>query len=291
MFPKTSHCRMTIKGILEPLLRNLEGAKAPFGALRGKRIPLKKSSCPIFLAKGQDGSIHFLVTPSGEPDRRFARFSLTSLSITFTRCSVASEQTGVFLDLGFANPQDSQLVRPFIGLCEDILFEIEKGEEAPELAAYRTLLRWKRFWKPEVSTMPSLEWLRGLVGELTFLESLISKAGPRAVNAWMGPEGSDHDFVGKGIGVEVKTTGRIPPSVQISGIHQLDPSNFDSLILCVYHFAGEDFGDTLPELVHRIEAKLRGNEDILETFFEKLSMTGYEKLQDHEYSAHSCRLS
>jgi len=72
----------------------------------------------------------------------------------------------------------------------------------------------------------------GLFGELLTLERIMIPAlGSAAVHSWSGPEAERHDFVGKFVHVEVKTTRKSRHEHEISRIDQLDPPEGRNLMV------------------------------------------------------------
>jgi len=71
----------------------------------------------------------------------------------------------------------------------------------------------------------------GLLGELLFLERLVTKHGIKALNAWLGPMGEPHDFRWQMQECEVKTTVSPYRTHTIHGPEQLVPSQGCSLHL------------------------------------------------------------
>lgn len=68
------------------------------------------------------------------------------------------------------------------------------------------------------------EQVAGLFGELLVLEHLLHKLSPiDAVDAWLGPDGEEHDFSIDGVDIEVKTTLSEKRVHVISGVDQLLP--------------------------------------------------------------------
>ncbi|MFJ8928611.1 PD-(D/E)XK motif protein [Streptomyces sp. NPDC102364] len=64
----------------------------------------------------------------------------------------------------------------------------------------------------------------GLLGELTVMRALASAHGwEKAVTAWKGPDGEEHDFGLPGYDVEVKTTSSEERRHAVHGLGQLDP--------------------------------------------------------------------
>lgn len=88
---------------------------------------------------------------------------------------------------------------------------------------HNVLAKWRRFWSGVAPGVLSKEQQIGLFGELWFLNRwLVPSVGiERAVKMWRGPAGARNDFEAPGIGIEVKTTGRIDGAHVIHGLDQL----------------------------------------------------------------------
>src|SRR5262249_5614146 len=140
------------------------------------------------------------------------------------------------------------LLRPFTAFCDDLLIELEDGISSPEAAAFRTARRWYSFWTRQ-SVELSQQAVRGLLGELTFLEFAIREIGADAVARWSGPEGEDHDFQsGHEIAFEVKTSSSIPYKIECN-LSQLDRGLFAKLYLACFKVERTDAGVSLPQAV------------------------------------------
>ena len=182
------------------------------------------------------------------------------------------------------------LLRPFVAFCDDFLVDLEDGMSSPEAAVFRTARRWYSFWTRESSEL-SQQAMRGLVGELSFLEFLVRGHGPKALASWVGPEGQDHDFQsGHEVAFEVKTSSSIPYKIECN-LNQLDRGLFWKLFLVCFKLQKSDEGISLPELVARVSGSLKGDDAALETFDEKLALVGYSQKKKLTTASTDSRLS
>jgi hypothetical protein len=93
-----------------------------------------------------------------------------------------------------------------------------------------------------------------LFGELTVLD-LITHGRTLDISWWRGPRREPHDIVLPECAVEVKAVGATSTSVEIHGVHQLDPPGLP-LALVLATVAEDDAGTGLPELVDRLLARV-----------------------------------
>ncbi len=131
-------------------------------------------------------------------------------------------------------------------------------------------------WNSLVSTKPALgqDQEVGLIGELLFVEFLLSKIGPISLNNWTGPDREEHDFKFHEYDVEVKTTTQEARSHMIGSISQLKESPNKGLFLLSNQLTKTGgSGVTLSELVERINSKLTFEESII--FRDKLKKSKY----------------
>ena len=144
----------------------------------------------------------------------------------------------------------TSLDRVFEGLIADVLGRLRSDGSAPVSTCRTVLDEWRALLKASGQGI-SRETVIGLVGELEVLRLLAAVDPIRALDAWLGPSKSVHDFVRSGAELEVKTTTSVDGnSVFISNLDQLDPSLMESLHLVVVH-AREDPGS--PSLDERID--------------------------------------
>ena len=123
-----------------------------------------------------------------------------------------------------------QLARPefdeiFGRLCQDL---IDSSRNATPNTGGELLLRrlgrWRRLLEVGRPKILSDAELRGLIGELRFLQTVgIPRAGPEAaVKGWLGPLASPHDFLFAASLVEIKTCVPGSNEVIITSLQQLD---------------------------------------------------------------------
>lgn len=94
------------------------------------------------------------------------------------------------------------------------------------------------------------ERVRGLFGELVFLQRLAELAGfSYALSKWQGPMRALHDFVWPRSAVEVKTSLGVATAVQIGSLHQLDEGQLERIVLCRVVLVRDDDGMCLSQLV------------------------------------------
>jgi hypothetical protein len=172
-----------------------------------------------------------------------------------------------------------------------VLYEVGAPGVNPVDALYRTGLRWRRFWSPEVEAQVTQEWVRGLCGELRFLEQIIKRFGPSACQSWSGPLGHDHDFQrGTDLAVEVKTSAEMPFTIQCN-IRQLDPGIFRRLYLVCYRVSRSDDGVALPQLVSQVEEATGTNAEMLDFFYRSLAAVGYRRELENIYAENRFEIS
>lgn len=188
--------------------------------------------------------------------------------------SLKDELTRIRIELTQKSYQDI-----FQWVASDILDKLIEFNNESEAAFVmeKRIEHWKRFIQASGPDGLSLNAQVGLFGELlnlnTHLNFTNNKSG--ALDAWLGPDASNQDFVLGNSALEVKTTtGNEPSRVQISNEYQLDISGFDNLFLCHVRLDEKnDSGMTLPELIDKI---LDGLPEMLKSLFiDSLTRGGY----------------
>jgi len=186
------------------------------------------------------------------------------------------------LHLVLAKAQDVDL---FALLCKDLItFTSGAHSDADciELLCTR-LLKWQRLLSRGGPRLIDAHEIRGLFAELSFfLQVLLPRFGPAAVQAWKGPSGFPQDFAVDNKVFEIKShlVGS-PQSVRISSPSQLwvDSTN---LYLCVYHLAeGSAGGICLGALVDELTTALSASASAADEFEEKLASLGYLDLPEY----------
>ncbi|MYT71531.1 MULTISPECIES: PD-(D/E)XK motif protein [unclassified Streptomyces] len=118
---------------------------------------------------------------------------------------------------------DPALLRDFHDLITAIADRIVTHGRTLDQAFAETVRAWTALLgRPrELTTEKRI----GLLGELTVMSALASSYGwEKAVTAWTGPEGEEHDFGLPDYDVEVKTTASEQRRHAVHGLGQLDPS-------------------------------------------------------------------
>lgn len=277
---------MSYGGVLEPLLASLgHTAASGTGRLAGQRIVTPRKDLTAIIAVDGERNVHFLLAPAPPTDLRFNRFHLKALTIARREWAVGGQPTAAYLDLTCTGGTEASYRRPFLSFCEDLLVDLDRAGVTPEDATFRTCSRWQRFWTADEAGPVSVEWTRGLLGELRFLEYLITVVGAGCVTTWTGPEARDHDFQAMSrVAFEVKVSAAVPYTIECN-LNQLDTSLFDELYLVLFQAVRSDGGDSIVDAVARIEGLLEQDEGALDTFYARLHATGYRRQRRADYDA------
>ena len=180
------------------------------------------------------------------------------------------------------------LLPVFAALCADIISSTRDGVRDEDLgsAVLARLQHWRSLLERDAAGLDE-DVLRGLIGELTILESRLLPAMPAldAVTAWRGPFGAPQDFdIPVGGLIEVKAADRDAVSVRINGAAQLDGGTA-SLTLAVVRLQRTGTGGsgavTGPALVSRLRNTLVNDADALRIFDAALAAVGW-----HNHAAH-----
>ena len=166
----------------------------------------------------------------------------------------------------------------FKALCDDLrrASGVTTDEIAALSATLRRLQRWQDFLRKARNLVLTQEEIKGLVGELLFLEGSVAErfGWDAAIEFWKGPEDAPQDFAIHRIAVEVKCqSGSTKPSVRISSIEQLNPQ-LPIGYLVVQTLATAEEGAvgsfTLNSLIERIRSALDGTSNATRERFEGL---------------------
>ncbi|WP_421555433.1 PD-(D/E)XK motif protein [Pseudomonas kitaguniensis] len=183
--------------------------------------------------------------------------------------------------------EDSKLVELFALLCEDLIEHSRYiGKHSPLEFVLSRLNSWRHFLERAESSLLTLSEIRGLCGELVFLELLIDKIGlVEAVTAWVGPTGANQDFQFGFSAWEVKTIRPGTERVIIASERQLD-SDDKTLQLCVVELSDSSSdsigGFNLNSQVLKIRDRLKPSYEALCSFNDSLILAGYVHHQKYE---------
>jgi hypothetical protein len=124
----------------------------------------------------------------------------------------------------------------FLHFCFDIV-ESSRNVNPENIHIFITsrYKKWQNMLQKLSSELLSFNAIKGLLGELIVLKDLLVPllGESKAVNAWIGPDQADQDFVFDESWVEVKAINSGGDTVTISSIEQLD-SCFDGELVVIY---------------------------------------------------------
>lgn len=176
----------------------------------------------------------------------------------------------------------------FHGLCQTLIGNLD-GISDPAAAlgvALNHFKRWKAFLAGKRTRVLSLEEVRGLFAELSFLRFLNEKSltDVQAVEAWCGPDHIHQDFIFGDTAVEVKSiNARDRSIVRVSSEDQLETVS-EHLFLKVYRLTEAPGGtptQSLNELVSAVGHEL-SDADAIEDYWRKLATYGYLEMRQYD---------
>ncbi len=179
----------------------------------------------------------------------------------------------------------------FYSLCSDL---IRASSNLDDLGIagnvfLRRLIRWQELLKRTHTGVLSSEAIKGLIGELLFIEEQVAPAfgWGDAVASWRGPEGAPQDFAIHETAVEIKCqSGGSKPSIRVTSAEQLLPQLPEGYLV-VYTIAtveeSEIGGFSLNNLVERIRENLTQTSEVAgERFEELLFLAGYTLREEYD---------
>lgn len=182
-----------------------------------------------------------------------------------------------------------ELERLFSLLCEDL---VESSRNIPDRALSATFVlarfaRWQKLLERGQSGVLEDEALRGLIGELLFLEkqAIPAKGLREAVNGWVGSAGAERDFRFAEHEYEVKAIRTGAKRVVISSAEQLDlPAKLLDLFIALLDEAEPASPEAFTPLglVDRLKGAMESDPITLEAFESKLMDAGF--VTRHEYN-------
>ncbi len=183
---------------------------------------------------------------------------------------------------------DNDLRDIFSLFIQNILEDIEPSVTESEAinSTFKVVLKWKKLFDKINFSGLTLDRQKGLIGELLFLNYLLSneKSAAIAVSSWTSTEQEfqSKDFTIGSSGVEIKFTAAKQPRIRISSERQLDSENFDALFLVLYSAeAVKENGISLNSIIDQTRQTI-SNEDDLNMFNGKLQLNGYfEEDKEH----------
>ncbi|GAM58165.1 hypothetical protein JCM19231_1546 [Vibrio ishigakensis] len=265
-----------------------ESSTLPWFALdNNKKIRATKSSyVNAWWFVDSNGNYCFKAFSNAKPKAKLRKPELTGMDT-----DIAIDDESVILRL--RNKHNASL---FYSLCKDIIGKIESLDYYTHSTILERIDKWQKFLKKSNDGLLSTEKIKGLIGELYFINSYLCDCkgftAAEAIEFWTGPLGSNQDFCLSDAAFEIKCkTGTSHPKIKISSETQLDKL-LDKLYLYVLVISparSYDEGiESLPELIEKIKSKLidSGSIEKIDEFEEKLLSIGYiynEKYDDHKF--------
>jgi hypothetical protein len=136
------------------------------------------------------------------------------------------------------------------------------------------VLEWRDFFQEVKTTNVSNNFIKGLVGELSYLKHLVLNDKISSLNCWTGPTGARSDFFVNSSRIEVKSTATTNPvKISISNLKQLEIDS-DDLYIVLYELIPNEEGLNLKDLIAELELLLEGKGLSKNDFYKKLEMVG-----------------
>ncbi|KAF5051236.1 hypothetical protein DSECCO2_421210 [anaerobic digester metagenome] len=174
----------------------------------------------------------------------------------------------------------------FLHLCVDLIEACSIAEnelQGVEIFVSR-FTKWQKMMESGFEEM-SMSAIKGLIGELLFINEILFDRIDMgtAITSWLGPEGSDRDFVFSDTWAEIKTIGVGKESVKISSLDQLDISQIGYLgVICLENTSSSDkYGFSFNGIIDMISKKLETLPSIRFLFKEKLIKLGYRYRENY----------
>lgn len=214
----------------------------------------------------EDGRLHLLLAVEVAPQNLPP--DLQSIQVRV----VGGEQ--VWLDVSARSHHEELLTL----VANKVLYAIRTEGRDPAMSVDRIIDDMRAALRPLAADLGPSEQI-GLFGELWVLANvLFPTVGSQICHLWSGPDSERHDFVGRGVHVEVKTTTRSEPKHEISRLDQLRAPVGKRLLLVsvlVERTLGGD--ETLADRVDEIREKLGNDGRAIDVFEARLAQLGWHK--------------
>lgn len=182
----------------------------------------------------------------------------------------------------FLRLKDAGLRSVFSRLCDDLIESVSEctTEKGLVAAAISRIRLWQKLFELRPDGVLAPHEIKGLTAELLFfLKQLRSEDRDfqEVALSWLGPTGTDQDYIFSTESVEVKAIGPNSEVVSVSSLQQLQSDRPLRLSVWTLRQAAptEPAAWTLNALVLRIESELRDAPSALSTFRERLLSSGY----------------
>lgn len=169
------------------------------------------------------------------------------------------------LTISIANQQYIKVFQKFV----DDLVESVSGISNSKVAERKFIQRfreWQTLFEKEVSSIMDFHAIVGLIGELHFLkEFMIKKYGVQeSIEAWVGPNGADKDFVINNTWYEIKTKSLNKETIHLNNQNQLFSDKVGYLTIISYE---------------KTSLLNEGSINLLDLYYEISNLIGKQSLQ------------
>lgn len=227
-----------------------------------------------------DGLLHLLVQTGGVgySHKRFGGLEVKAISVNH-------KSLGRLDCLDF-KVTHNDFSGNLVAMCNEVLDLFESLGNI-DRALDLTLGKWELFLSRQRPSLLSMEARRGLFGELTILNHLISSGVSEedAVAGWLGPGGDPKDFILVDKAIEVKTTKMEERVVEIHGLAQLEDVAVGPLFLWVLLVEDGGSGPSLKKMVDDLYNGLPA--PVAQQFLDKIHEAGYSASEEEELDAYS----
>ncbi len=279
MTPQTPNLTTT------PLPWALVEATTPSGERLTVRTAFPGSHGDVLIALDAARRRYILVRiPSGEPSELAERIS-KGIAVQTVEMRVDGGRTENFVEIACLESQGHAALDT---IAVELVVALMAGASIGRVRLVQNVLaKWRRFWAGVNQGLLSREQQLGLFGELWFLSRWLcpSVGAGKALQMWRGPTGARNDFEAQGVGIEVKTTGRVDAAHVIHGLDQLLEPPGGVLFLFSLSVRDEASGnDCLPNLVNEMRDRLTDDIPALLQFDASVYAAGYDDRLASEYA-------
>ena len=175
----------------------------------------------------------------------------------------------------------------YIKIIEKIILAVYsiKSQKDSYTTILKLLISWRRCFEDETFDGLTKEEEIGLIGELSLIEKLfVNNIDPADIlKIWEGPNGGLHDFNHEKFLIEVKTFSKKNKRIKINNIDQLNYLFFKNLYLGGVEIENSSTGETLVNIINRLNNNLFSDFNLNKIFEEKLNQYGYFDIHKDNY--------
>lgn len=270
----------------ESLRWDLLEVEPPSGERLTARLAVPSRSPDVFIGVDYAANRYILVRIPRSEVGQYAERTSRGIAVQTVELHAGSADRDRFVEIACLDPQGHIALD---ALLFDLMTALEAGSNLGRIRLVQGVIaKWRRFWSDVPKSLLSKDEQLGLFGELLFLRRwLIPSLGVgRAIGAWRGPSGSRNDFEFPGLGIEVKTTGRLDGAHTIHGLEQLLRPEAGKLFLYSLSVREElTATESLPNEVREVRALVGAEHQLRSDFDRMLYASGYDDRLESEYAS------